>query len=260
MDPIILLKFLGHLALPPASLALGLVVAGLLGLLRFRRLARVVAVLTLIENILLTLPAVSDLLIDPLEQDARQAAAKAKPCCYEAIVVLGGGIRPSVPPWLPDPDLQSSADRMWMGAQLYRRGVAPKVIVSGGNVLGDYGGVPANTEAAAMKRFLTDLGVPEEAIVSESRSVNTRDNIAFVRALVQDRPVALVTSAYHMPRALRLARRGRLNAAAFPADWHSPWQARAYWDNWLPTNDAQLVSAMALWEYLALAFDYRSVR
>jgi uncharacterized SAM-binding protein YcdF (DUF218 family) len=260
MDPIILLKFLGILALPPASLALGLAVAGLLALLRLRRLARAVAVLAVVENILITLPPVSDLLIKPLEDEARAAAANASPCCYEAIVVLGGGIRPAVPPWLPDPDLQAAADRMWLGARLYRQGLAPKVIVSGGNILADHGGVPASTEAEAMKRFLMDLGVPGEAIVSESRSVNTRDNIAFVRAMVQDKPVAMVTSAYHMPRALRIARRGRLNVAAFPTDWHAPWQARPYWDNWLPTNYAQNISATAIWEYLALAFDYRPVR
>lgn len=246
--------------MPPASLVLGLVVAGFLALLRFRRLARLLALLAVAENVLVALPPVSDLLIEPLESAARVAAAKAASCCYDAIVVLGGGIRPAIPPWLPDPDLGSAVDRVWLGAQLYRKGVAPKVIVSGGKIMADHGGVPAKTEAEAMKRLLMDLGVPEEAIVSEARSVNTRDNIAFVRAIMQDKPIALITSAYHMPRALRLAVRGKLNAVAFPTDWHAPWQARPYWENWLPTNEAQSTSALAIWEYLALAFDYRSIK
>jgi uncharacterized SAM-binding protein YcdF (DUF218 family) len=257
MDSFVLLKFLGRAALPPASMVAGLLLALLLALLGRRKLAWGVAVLAVLETAVLSLPAISDALMAPLEGRARAAAAKAAPCCYEAIVVLGGGIAPAIPPWLPDPDLNSAADRLWYAARLYRRGVAPKVIVSGGDPLARYGGVPSVTEAVAMTRFLIDLGVPESAIVSEARSNNTRENIRLVRALVQDKPVALVTSGYHMPRALQLAERDNLNAAAFPTDWRAPWQARAYWDNWMPTSDAQDNSARALWEYLALAFDYR---
>lgn len=109
-----------------------------------------------------------------------------------------------------------------------------------------------------MAQFLIDLGVPPSAIVSEEQSTNTRDNIRLVRALVQDKPVALVTSAYHMPRALQLAARADLKIAAFPTDWSAPWQARPYWDNWMPTGNAQGASSRAIWEYLAIVFDRRS--
>lgn len=257
MDTFVLLKFLGRAAMPPASMVVGLVLALLLALLGRRKLAWGVAILAMLETVALSVPVISDALMAPLERQARAASAKAAPCCYEAIVVLGGGIAPAIPPWLPDPDLTSSADRLWHAARLYRRGIAPKVIVSGGDPLARFGGVPSVAEAVAMTRFLTDLGVPEAAIVHEAQSVNTADNIRRVRALMQDKPVALVTSAYHMPRALRLAARESLNVAAFPTDWHAPWQARAYWDNWMPTGDAQEASTRALWEYLALAFDYR---
>jgi uncharacterized SAM-binding protein YcdF (DUF218 family) len=258
MDSIILLKFLGSAALPPTSMALGLVVAGGMALLGWKKVARSMAGLAVLEAALLSLPPVADLLIDPLQNEARAAAAKAPPCCYEAIVVLGGGIRPAISPWLPDPDLQASADRMWQAARLYRRGLAPKIIVSGGDILDQFGGVPtASTEAGAMTQFLTDLEVPPAAIVSEEQSLNTRDNIQLVRTLVQDKPVALVTSAYHMPRAMRLAARNGLNALAFPTDWETSWATRPIWLNWLPTGQAQAVSATAIWEYVALAFDYR---
>jgi uncharacterized SAM-binding protein YcdF (DUF218 family) len=258
MDPFILLKFLGRAALPPASMILGLLLAVLLAGLGRRKLARTVAVLAVLETALLSLPPVADFLMAPLENQARAAAAKAAPCCYDAIVVLGGGIAPAIPPWLPDPDLNAAADRMWHAARLYKQGVAAKVIVSGGDVLGRYGGVSSDTEAGAMAQFLTDLGVPASAIVSEAQSVNTRENIRLVRALVQDKPVALVTSGLHMPRAVRLASRYGLNVAAFPTDWTAPWSARAPWENWMPTAVALDISARSIWEYLALAFDYRS--
>jgi uncharacterized SAM-binding protein YcdF (DUF218 family) len=258
MDWVLVLKLIGGAALPPASMVVGLLVGLVLAMLGRKTLARLVALIAVLETALLYLPPVSDLLMRPLQREAREAADQAAPCCYAAIVVLGGGVYPAVPPWVPDPDLGSAADRVWMAARLYRRGLAPKVIVSGGNILAQHGGVPSTTEAEAMRRFLTELGVPDSAIVMEARSINTRDNIAFVRAMVQDDPVALVTSAYHMPRALGLARRNGLNVSAFPTDWHPPWQARAYWENWLPTIQAEANSALALWEFLALAFDYRA--
>lgn len=258
MDTIIILKFLGRAVLPPASMVECLVLAAGLALLGFRKSAWIVAALAVAETSVLSFPPVSDLLIAPLEREARAAAQSAPPCCYEAIVVLGGGVKPAVPPWQPDPDLGTSADRVWLAARLYRKGIAPKVIVSGGDILARHGGVPSQPEAVGMRQFLNDLGVPNDAIVSEANSMNTLDNISFVHGLVGAKPVALVTSSYHMPRALRIARRGGLNAAAFPTDWHAPWQARPYWENWLPSNDALATSAVAIWEGLALAFDYRS--
>ena len=90
-----------------------------------------------------------------------------------------------------------------------------RIIVSGGSLL-PLGGGPATTEAEAMRRFLVDLGVPSEAIVSEGNSLNTLENIRNVRQMVGDARVALVTSAFHMPRALKIARQGNLNVGAFP--------------------------------------------
>jgi uncharacterized SAM-binding protein YcdF (DUF218 family) len=120
MDSITLLKFLGNAALPPTSMVLGLVVAGVLTLLGWKKIARMVAGLAVLQAAVLCLPPVADLLLDPLQDEARAAAAKAPPCCYEAIVVLGGGIRPAVPPWLPDPAPGSAADRVWQAARLSR--------------------------------------------------------------------------------------------------------------------------------------------
>ncbi|OFX03983.1 MAG: hypothetical protein A3D94_20915 [Alphaproteobacteria bacterium RIFCSPHIGHO2_12_FULL_66_14] len=78
-----------------------------------------------------------------------------------------------------------------------------------------------------------------------------------MRTLVKDGRVALVTSAVHMPRALRLARIAGLDVAAFPTDWQPPSEVRASWENWLPSLGALSVSSNALWEILANAFDRR---
>jgi uncharacterized SAM-binding protein YcdF (DUF218 family) len=144
-----------------------------------------------------------------LQDEARTAAKAAPACCHDAIVVLGGGIGPATPP-VPEP-FTDSAERIWHAARLYRRGLAPRIIASGG-------GAADMSEAEAMRLFLTDLGVPAQAIVLEANSLNTIENIRHVRTQVKDGRVALVTSATHMPRALRLARTAGLNVAAFPTD------------------------------------------
>lgn len=256
MDTFVLLKFLGHLALPPASMALGLLIAGVIALFGWRRLAKLVAVVAVAEMLLFAWPPVADALVAPLQDEALALAQQAKPCCYEAIVVLGGAITPAAPPHMVQPHLTDSADRVWEAARLYHRGVAPRIIPTGGGYPAE-GGTPPMTEAEAMRIFLRDLGVPEQAIVEEDKARNTIQNIAFVRTMVGDKPVALVTSAYHMPRAMRLARRMGLNASAFPTAWIAPAAARPAWGNWLPDVDALSASAIALWELMALAFDRR---
>jgi hypothetical protein len=87
MDVIVILKFLGRAALPPSTVP-GLVLAGLLALFGLKKLARAVAVLAVLETSLLSLPPVSDILMAPLEAEARAAAAAPPVCCYGAIVML----------------------------------------------------------------------------------------------------------------------------------------------------------------------------
>ncbi|MGE5152076.1 MAG: YdcF family protein, partial [Rhodospirillaceae bacterium] len=141
-------------------------------------------------------------------------------------------------------------------ARLWKRGVAPRIIVSGGAFLAQNGG-PPTPEADAMRVFLIDLGVPADAITDEGQALNTIENIRNVRAIIGTGRVALVTSAYHMPRALQLAKRAGLNAGAFPTDYQAMPEARLPWDNWLPSVGALSQSNLALREYVALNLDYR---
>lgn len=80
------------------------------------------------------------------------------------------------------------------------------------------------------------------------------ENNHLVRALVGDKPVALVTSAGHMPRALDLARRAGLNVAAFPVDFRALRGIRPWWDNWIFSTDTLALSGVALREVAALTF------
>ena len=256
MDTFAFLKIAALLLTPPASLAVGALLALVLAAFRLRRLALLVLVLAVGHVVLLSVPLVSDVLMGSLERQTRAAEAAAPACCYDAIVVLGGGVGPAYPPELPDPHLNEGADRVWHAARLWKRGLAPRIIVSGGSFLAQHGGPPA-TEADAMRMFLVDLGVPADAITDEGKALNTIENIRNVRAIVGKGRVALVTSAYHMPRALQLAARAGLNVGAFPTEYQVVPTIRLPWDNWLPSVGGLSESNLALREIVALNLDYR---
>ena len=251
-----LLKFLAALCTPPGSLAVAVVVWLLLRWTRWRRLASVVLALGIAHTLILSFPPVGDLLMGHLEAEARAAERRAPACCYDAIVVLGGAITPASPPEQPLPHLHDGSDRVWEAARLFRRGVAPRIIVTGGALSAEEGGPPA-TEAEAMRMFLVELGVPAQAITDEGKALNTIENMRNVRAIIGKGRVALVTSAFHMPRALQLAARAGLEVGAFPTDYMGTPSQRQLWENWLPSLGALQGSTIALREIVALNLDFR---
>lgn len=70
------------------------------------------------------------------------------------------------------------------GAELYLEGFAPRVVMSGG--LGNLTqGMWDEPEAVKFARVARERGVPEEAILLESRSTNTGENVRFTRELLE---------------------------------------------------------------------------
>ena len=255
MNSFTLLKTLEILLIPPGSLAAGVVLGLILLALGWRRLGWAVILVASIGTSILSWPPLGDALLGYVEDQARIAERATPRCCYDAIVVLGGGIAPAAPPEREYPSLTDSSDRIWTAARLYERGVAPRIIVSGGGFQANAG--PATTEAEAMRVFLVALGVPESAIVDEGKSENTIENLRNVHAIVGDKTVALVTSGYHMPRALRIARAAGLNVAAFPTNFHALRSTRPPWENWLPTIEGMGETILALHEIAGIWFDRR---
>ena len=256
MTSFIFLKFVSQMATPPGLLLCGLIAGGLLTLVRLPRLGRIIMGLGVAQVVIFSFSPIADALLSPLEEEARAAATAAPPCCYTSIVVLGAGVITTAPPLRPEPALTDTSDRLWHAARLYHRGLAPRIIVSGGSYAAQRG-AQAQTEAEAMREVLVDLDVPADRIVLEGNSLNTIDNIREVRTLVGSERVALVTSGFHMPRALRLARQAGLNVEAFPTDWRIVPLFRAEWETFLPSVDAIVNATIALREYMALAFDRR---
>lgn len=125
----------------------------------------------------------------PLEKEWPVIAAENQSNA-DAIVLLGGGISRQTEGF-PTPDLKQSADRAWYAAKLYKAGKAPVVI-------------PSNLCAEKCDNILLmDLGVPASAICLESTACNTEENARLVAEMLgEGKTILLVTSAWHMRRAL----------------------------------------------------------
>ena len=148
------------------------------------------------------------------EQRIPMSAADAGP--YGAIIVLGAQVRED---GTPSVQLQWRLDA---AAEAWTAHPVPIV------VCGAQGADEPAPEALVMKQVLIDAGIPESEILTDPDSFNTRQNLENARRMLEDRqitdPVLVVSSQYHVPRALALARDAGLNAAGLG----SPCKAE-YW-------------------------------
>lgn len=97
---------------------------------------------------------------------------------------------------------RSGADRLLQVIELYQQGIIKKIIVSGGSGHLIY---KDRTEAAFIKKYLTNIGIDAEDIIFESRSRNTHENARFTSVLLKENrindTVLIITSSLHMTRA-----------------------------------------------------------
>ncbi len=191
----------------PLAIGLLLVLAGLVfACLRRRKACAGVLAAAVAWLWFWSMPLVADALGASLESEFEPVPAENLPQ-VDAIVVLGGGMNAATNA-CPYPNLCMAADRVWHAARIFKAGKAPLIVPSGTG--SDNCEVP----------FLVDLGVPREAIRAEAASRNTEENAKFVAELLKgrERPkVLLVTSAWHMRRALLMYRRYAPDLIIVPA-------------------------------------------
>lgn len=126
----------------------------------------------------------------------------------DAIIVLGAAAYDA----RPSPVFQ---ERIRHGLDLYQRGYAPVLLFTGG-----YGGSRARfSESQVARRYAMQQGIPDSAILIESVSRTTRENLVQARALMQERGLhtaIVVSDPLHMARALRLSRELGVDAVGSP--------------------------------------------
>ena len=230
---------------------------------RWKKSAKCLIGLSIVQVAIFASPVVSDSLMGGLEERAReleknnqQAELILSDNKYAAIVLLGGGVGPANPPRRPHPDLGGGADRVWHAARLYRRGLAPIIILTGGRAPGLESRDDIQTEAQAMRLVLIDFGVPESAMILEEGARNTRENASKTKALIGEQRAALVTSAFHMPRSIATFEKEGLRVDAFPTDFNVDPDVSALWARLLPNSGSLGASEAAIKEYIALLIGY----
>lgn len=212
-------KIFGFFALP-SNLLISIGIVGVLLLLtRFRRLASWLVVTSLVLIAVAGLSPLGRVLILPLEQRFPPWNPSRGP--PDGIVVLGGAIRPHVSAARGVVALSEAAERITATAELARRYPKARIIYAGGSNAIVSDPIP---EAPFAVRELEALGIAHDRITAEEQSRNTIENAVFSRLIAQPKPGErwlLVTSAFHMPRAIAAFRAAGFPVEAYPVDWRT---------------------------------------
>jgi uncharacterized SAM-binding protein YcdF (DUF218 family) len=167
----------------------------------------------------------------------------------DAIVVLSSGVRQAHPSMPEETADWETYVRCRYAAWLYHHWRAVPVVASGG-------AAPRAVAADVMRQVLEKEGVPPEKILTEGRSHSTYENAAFTAALLMPagtRRIALVTEAFHMPRAEAAFRKQGFAVAAAPCAYRQ--LEFPSWPVWLlPGTGSLRQNDEALHEWIGLAW------
>jgi uncharacterized SAM-binding protein YcdF (DUF218 family) len=192
------------LAQPGNLLVLVIALGALLLFTRWRGLGRLLVVLAALFALAIAVLPVGDWLLRPLEE--RFPPLSDLPPKVDGIIMLGGAVNTVITESRHQPTVNDHAERFMAFADLARRYPSAKLVFSGGGPeleKGDF------READAARLVLQWMGMDTSRVIFERESRNTFENVVDSKALAH--PTAgetwlLVTSAYHMPRAVGLFR------------------------------------------------------
>ena len=179
------------------------------------------------------------------------SAATLRTSQVQAIVVLGGGLLPEAPEYgEPQPRAQTAA-RLRYGVWLARQSGLP-LAFAGGVGWAAEGAQQASEAAVAARVAQQDYGVTLRWLEAQSR--DTSGNARLMAPLLQHdgvQRIALVTDAWHMPRALAAFERTGLGVTPAPMGYVRPVENDLL--QWMPSAYGLLASREVLRECLALA-------
>jgi uncharacterized SAM-binding protein YcdF (DUF218 family) len=203
----------------PVSL---LVLAGCLGaalaFTRWAKAGRRLSAAAMLGLALILFTPLGAALLRPLENRfPPPPAALAAPT---GIIVLGGGLDEEKSEARRQTILDADGVRLIAGLQLARRYPAAQLIFTGGS--GNLKETPA--EATGVQKLWRALDGPADRMSFEAKSRNTWENALFTRDLVKPKPGdtwLLVSSAWHMPRAIGIFRKVGFDVSAWPVAYRT---------------------------------------
>lgn len=242
-------RILGFFVVPSNAVAMLCALGVLLLATRFHDAGMRVMIAGVLALLVFGYSPLGNWLLLPLSE--RFPAWSAQGRAPDGVIVLGGAIDSERSHARGSLEMDASAERIVTMLQLARRFPAARIVFSGGSnsLIGE-----AVPEAPIAGDLLEDFGTPRSRILLEGESRTTAENAAFTRELVAPKPGErwlLVTSAYHMPRAVGAFRKAGFEVEAYPVDWRT----RGWSDAWTPfvTASAGLArSDVAVHEWIGL--------
>jgi uncharacterized SAM-binding protein YcdF (DUF218 family) len=197
--PILLEKILTNLSMPVSlCLALGLAAMFLLSFGR-RRLTGVMLTTSLALLWVFSTPVIAQMLVASLEN---QIAGTARPEKSDVAILLGGG--------------SDNLGRALCASRLLRAAQVRFILISARYQTRE-------PEAQSIARLLKEWGIPEDVLILESQSRNTFENAQRSKPIWDAhgfKSGLLVTSAFHMPRALAVFRHAGFNVEPAPTNFY----------------------------------------
>jgi len=140
----------------------------------------------------------SNLILQPLESS--YAKLEKIPNNIDYILLLGG----------------DREKRAWEVLRLYHKIPNVKIITSG------YALHDQISDAQKTATLLMESGIPQEKILMQEEAKTTFEEAQYLKKEIGTQPFILVTSAYHMPRAMKIFKKAGLNPIAAPTDFNRP--------------------------------------
>ena len=192
-----ILKKIISASLMPLPIGMFIALLGLFFLLRSDlKRAKQFLLMALIWISLITYAPVANLLLDSLEH--QYPKLKKIPNSVEHILLLGG----------------DKEHRGWEVLRLHEHLPNAKVITSG------YARYGALSEAQKTARLLKQSGIEKEHILQQNGVKDTQEEARHIKKIIGEKPFILVTSAYHMPRAMLLFTQEGLHPIPAPTDFY----------------------------------------
>ncbi len=162
------------------------------------------------------------------------------------IVVLGGGhiSDPAVP--VTSQINATTLARLTEGVRLHRVTANSRLILSGGNVFDD------KPEAETMQTIARLMSIDDSAMMLDTHSLDTKDQVLNIKTMVGRDDFILVTSASHMPRAMALFNKQGMSPIAAPTNHAVRQKDVLSPDDFFPNAHALRKSEKMIHEYLGI--------
>ncbi|MBP0615427.1 YdcF family protein [Jiella sp. KSK16Y-1] len=225
-------------------MALGLVIAGL----RWKRLGFALMGLAFASLAVVSLSPLGLLMMAALED---RFPRPELPKAVAGIVVLGGAFDTRIARTRGGAEFNEAADRATEALILARRYPAAKVIFSGGDASVLAEDVP---ETLSAKAFFLGAGLSPDRLVLDDKARDTYENAVYAKELADPRPGEtwlLITSAFHMARAVGCFRKAGFAVLPYPVDYRTPGGSEVWRPSTASVRNVEKVH-FAIREYLGL--------